>query len=399
MKTKNSPWALFVFMMISMLIIQSCASPQKMLDQGNYDELIDLATRKLAGKKNKKIAYVMALEEAFARVTQEDMARADRLRNEGRPENWSRIYDIYLGIDRRQDQIRPFLPLADREGIKADFRFVRIDGLLAEAKEKAADHHYDQAQSFIRRAQETDDQMAARQAYDELQRIERYYRTFREKDRLEALALELGRSHILITVENRAPAVLPRSLEEEIKRIGVQDLQSRWQVYYTDYRADVPFDYKVVLNLQAIDIGPSLVREREYEESKQIKDGFDYVLDEKGNVMKDTLGNDIKVDRYVQVHAWVLETHQQKAARIAGQLEFFDLRRNALLESRPLAAEAIFENYAATFRGDRRALSPETRGRIGNTPLPFPSDENMLYDAVTHLKPTMKQQIRQARMI
>ena len=142
-----------------------------------------------------------------------------------------------------------------------------------------------------------------------------------------------------------------------------------------------------------------MVREREYEESKRIKDGFEYVLDEKGNVMKDSLGNDIKVDRYVQVHAWVLETHQQKVARIVGELAFFDVRRSTLLESRPLNAEAIFENYAATFRGDRRALSPETRNRIGNVPVPFPSDENMLYDAVTYLKPAMKQQIRQARMI
>lgn len=396
MKTRRVNW---FFLVIAILALQSCASPQKMLDQGNYDELIDLATRKLAGKKNKKVEYVQALEEAFDRVTREDMARADRLRAEGQTENWARMYDIYLAIDRRQDQIRPFLPLVDEEGIKANFRFVRVDDLLTEAREKAAAHHYDLAQERLRRAQEEDDPFAARAAYDELNRIDRYFRTYREKERLQGLALELGQSHILINIENNAPAILPRALEEEIKRIGVQDIQSRWQVYHTEYREDIPFDYEVVLNLQAVDIGPSVIRERTYEESKEIKDGFEYVLDERGNVKKDSLGNDLKVDRYIQVYAQVLETHQQKITRITGQLEFHDLRRRTLLGVQPLAAEAIFENYAATFRGDRRALSKESRNRIGNTPLPFPSDETMLYDAVTQLKPVMKQEIKRTRLI
>jgi len=399
MKTQHLHWTNLLFFAAVIMAMQSCASPQKMLDRGNYDELIDLATRKLEGKKNKKAEYVMALEEAFERVTQEDMARANRLKQENRPENWDRIYDIYRSIDRRQDQVRPFLPLVDQHGIKASFRFVKVGSLLAEAKEKAAEYHYAQAQEFLRESQDNSNQFAARNAYTELERIERYYRTYREKQQMQDLALKLGRSHILLLVENNTRAIISRSLEDEIIKIGVQDMQRRWQAYYTEYREDIPFDYKVVMDLQAIDIGPSLVKEREYEESKQIKDGFDYVLDDNGNVMKDTLGNDIKVDRYTQVHAWVLETHQQKETRIAGQLQFFDLHKNRLVDSRPLAAEAIFENYAATYKGDRRALSRETKRRIGNTPIPFPTDENMLYDAVTHLKPVMKKQIERANVI
>lgn len=398
MKTKIlHPTALFSLIIV--LILQSCASPQKMLERGDYDQLIDLAARKLAGKKKKKTEYVLALEEAFDRATREDMARADRLKREGRAENWDRIYDLYRDIDRRQDQIRPLLPLADQHGIRANFRFVRVADLLTEAKEKAATYHYEAAQQYIRQAQETGDRLAAREAYAALERTERYYRNFREKERLQGLALELGRSHILIAVENNAPVVLPLALEEEIRRLSVRDLDNRWQVYYTEYRRDIPFDYKVVLNLQAIDIGPSLVRERQYEESRRVKDGWEYVLDENGNVAKDSLGNDIKEDRYVQVYAEVLETHQQKVARVAGQLEFFDLRENTLLESRPLAAETVFENYAATYRGDHRALSRESRNRIGNEPLPFPTDEGMLFDAVVLLKPAMKREIRRAGMI
>ncbi len=338
------------------------------------------------------------MEEAFARATQDDMARADRLKAENQEENWGEIVAIYKRVDRRQNQIKPLLPLVDKEGIKANFRFVRTEDLIAEAKNNAAKYHYANAQQLLRDAQ-NGEKLAAREAYSELEKVESYFRSYGNKEELKRLALKLGKSHILISVENNSQAVLPLALEEEIKRIRVSDMQRRWQEYYTNDRQDVVFDYKIVMNLQAIDIGPSLVREREYEESRQIEDGFDYVLDENGNVKKDTLGNDIKVPHYEQVYAWVLETHQQKVARIAGQLEFYDLRQNSLIESRPLAAENVFENYAATYKGDRRALSKDTKRRIGNAPLPFPTDENMLYEAVTLLKPAMKKEIDRSRRI
>ena len=38
-------------------MMASCQSTEKMLDRGNYDELIRLAQRKLSGKKNKKAKF------------------------------------------------------------------------------------------------------------------------------------------------------------------------------------------------------------------------------------------------------------------------------------------------------------------------------------------------------
>jgi hypothetical protein len=58
-----------------------------------------------------------------------------------------------------------------------------------------------------------------------------------------------------------------------------------------------------------------------------------------------------------------------------------------------LAVDAVFENYAATFMGDRRALSAESARRIGTSPLPFPADPAMLFQAAEMMKPTVKQHI------
>jgi phage major head subunit gpT-like protein len=70
-----------------------------------------------------------------------------------------------------------------------------------------------------------------------------------------------------------------------------------------------------------------------------------------------------------------------------------------VVDTRPLGAETFWENYAATFRGDERALSNDTRQRIGNRPSNFPDDAWMLLDAARRLRPNILDQLRQARLI
>lgn len=48
------------------ILLSSCASADKMLERGDYDDMINLAVNKLSGKK-KKEDYVIALEKGFER--------------------------------------------------------------------------------------------------------------------------------------------------------------------------------------------------------------------------------------------------------------------------------------------------------------------------------------------
>jgi len=386
------------FLAIISLVLASCASPMKLVETGNYDQAIELAVKKLAGKKTKKTKYVMALEDAFYKTTTRDMAFADQLKKEGRPENWQKINDIYKKIRRRQDKIKPLLPLIDKDGIKADFRFVKVEGLELESKEKAATFLYEDARRLLTLAKEGD-KMAAREAYTQLEKIKRYYTSFRDRTQLMNLAQELGTSYILFQMTNNAPVVLPLGFEREITRMSVNDLNSRWKEYHTRQQSEIEYDYKVVMNITAIQVSPGVVQERQYVDDREIEDGFDYVLDENGNVKKDTSGNDIKVPRIVVIRAEVLETYQNKAANVSGQLEYIDLRQNQIINTDRIAVEAIFENYAATFRGDDRALSKESKQRIGNRPLPFPENEDLLFTAAEELKPVIKEKIARARII
>ena len=203
----------------------------------------------------------------------------------------------------------------------------------------------------------------------------------------------------MIEVENNAQAILPRRFEQSLTRITTGELNDQWRAFYVNEQQDINFDYKVIMNITDVQVSPSIVSEKEYVNRKEIEDGFEYILDEDGNVLKDSLGNDVTVPRYATIKAIVFETYQQKAVQVAGQLEIHDIRSRNLLDAKPLAVEAVFENYAASFRGDARALTNESRRFLGNPILPFPTDEQMLFEAAQQLKPLMKEKISHARII
>jgi len=193
--------------------------------------------------------------------------------------------------------------------------------------------------------------------------------------------------------------VLPTRVLNELKHFNAKDLNDEWHEFHQAVPPGVNIDYKVVINITDAAVSPEVVKEREFEESKEIEDGFQYVLDGNGNVMKDTLGNDIKIPKKVYIKARIFETYQHKEATLSVRMDVYSTIDHDVLESKNFTADAIFDNYASTYDGDKRALTKETRKRIGNRPLPFPPDEVMLLDAVDDLKPMIKNKIARSRVI
>lgn len=380
-------------------LLTSCHTAQKYVESGDYDSAIDHCVRKLKGKSKKKLEFVQGLELAFRKAQTRDLATVEQLKKEDRPELWERIHNIHLDIRDRQNKVAPLTPLVAKNGYRAQFQFVEIAAMERQSREKAAEYLYDQSVTLLDRA-EKGDKLAARKAYDLLFDLQkRYYPNYRDKDELIAKARDLGTSYVVFEVKNQSGKVLPRVFAERLLTIDKKGLDSEWREYAFEEKPGLHYDYKAVLKVRDIDISPERAQERAYIDEKQIQDGWDYVLDKRGNVMKDTLGNDIKTPRMVFIRAEVLEIHQSKAARIAGSIEVRDSRSNALLETCEVSTEVVFENYASTFRGDERALTQDSKNRMGNRPLPFPKDEDMLVQAAERLKPEVKEELRLSRAI
>jgi len=388
----------YAILSIFLLNLIACSSPKKLTEAGRYNDAVSKAVHKLSGKRKKKAKHVEALEIAFQRATANDLEKMAFLKSANDSRNWDQIYGITQKIKRRQNLVEPLLPLIDDRGYEAYFNFVKVRGLEQEAKVKAAEHHYAEAKLKLDNAR-TGNRLAARAAYDNLQQVDRYFARYKEKDNLEREALDLGKTRVLFKMHNQSRVYLPAGFEREILRVGIEDMNSRWNEFHLKPQLGLEYDYEVKMNLMDIEVSPEYVREREYIDRKEIEDGFEYVLDDRGNVVKDSLGNDVKVPATRIIEAVIFESFQNKYAKVAGQLQIIDTRTGAFIRREPIAVNVDFENYASTFRGDRRALSSDSRNRIGNQPLPFPSDENMLLDAADLLKPVVKNKIRKREFI
>ncbi|MEL6925599.1 MAG: hypothetical protein AAFO94_16260, partial [Bacteroidota bacterium] len=309
------------------------------------------------------------------------------------PQNWEKIHHLASEIDYRQRLVEPLLPVIDKEGYQAAFKFVQTEVILAEAKKEAAFHLYQLANRQLLDA-EAGDKMAARAAYNNLEKIDRYATNYKNQNALMAKARSLGTVHVLFNMRNNSLAYLPAAFEREVTRVGVGDLQGGWVAYHTRLKEGIDMDMRIIMNITDIDVSPERVEQRAYVDSKEIEDGIEYLYDNEGNPVIDSSGTHISIAKTKLITAEVLESFQSKFAKVGGRLEFYNFKSKELLRSVPLTVETGFEHYASTFRGDRRALSNNSKLRIGNQPLPFPSDEELLIQSADRLKPIMKDKMQ-----
>lgn len=367
-----------LLLLVSLFI--GCASSQKYLEKGQYDKAVNSAVKKL--RKNPNNAdELYILKEAYTKANTFDKDRIRFLEVEGREENYLEIYNLYQRLDRRQDLIQT-LPTV----LLNEFEIVNYDDELIASKEGAAEVSYQRGLELLERG----DRESARRAYYEFDRTRSIYNNYKDVEAKLREARYMGTNQVLFVIENNSESVLPERFDEELRKIGFSDLNGDWIQYSVYENEDVDYDYFVVLNIRDIAVSPERVDRETYTDTKEIQDGTKYVLDANGNVKKDSLGNDIKVPNMITVKAEVTETRQWKEAVVGGTIDYIDLRTDQLVKTEGISVTALFEHFSAKYTGDSRALSAESRNKIGSDMVAFPSNEVMLMDAAALLKDRTK---------
>lgn len=372
--------------LLLVIFLTGCTSSEKLLNRGNYDAAIEHARNKLARKKLKE-KEITVLEQAYKKANDRDKERIEFLKKEGAAFNWEKIYDTYSNMKIRQEMIKPLLPLdMPKQKRRAVFELVNYDEEIIAAKQKAAEYLYVQASNLLAE----NNKYKARDAYYKLQSIKTYYSTYKDADQLMQKAKAIGTSHALFKMKNNTMAVLPAGFEDELTKITLSELNRDWIVYHVQEAKDVFYDYAIVVNMQQLDVTPDAVKEIYYTDSKEIVDGWQYVLDNRGNVKKDSLGNDIKIPKYKTITCNVKEVYQHKKGIVTGTIDYLDNKTGQLIKTAPLCAESIFEHRSAAAMGDINALKPENKAKLGGSPAPFPNSLDMILQAGQTLKNMVK---------
>lgn len=390
---------IILFISISCFLV-NCTSSEKALRKGNYDLAVAKAMKKLR-KNPSKENQIAVLEEAFKKLQQRDFDRITFLQKEGSPDHWDEVYVIYSNIKSRQSMIKTLMPLQvkDKKGNvirSAKLDFVDVDNELIQSKQKAAEYFYAHGVSLLQKG----GRMSAREAHADFSRVKSYYTNFKDIEEQLAKAREAGTTKVFFKMKKETPVLLPPTFEQELMKISLQDLNQNWIRYYTTDVQGTEYDYTVYVNIKIIDVLPESVKDIYYSESKQIQDGWEYVLDSKGNVKKDSLGNDMKKQKYKTITCNVVESHMKKMAHIGGSLDYINNRSNQLYKTDNIASDSFFEDGMVTvLSGDVSALKPETKAKIGRRPMPFPNDFDMLLQAGATLKGMVKNILYENRCI
>jgi hypothetical protein len=387
---------LFLFLC---LITISCAKrqTQDLLRSGNYDEAISLAVEGLKSNKDKKgkQEFIYFLEEAFAKAKERDLREIQLLSKESNPANFEAIYNKYVRLNNRQELIRPLLPLKlIKERRQAIFPFGDYSDEIISSKSALAKHLYENAKQLVA----SGDKVQARKAFDDLQYLESISPGYKDAAKIRDEARYRGTDFVSVFSKNETQIIIPARLEADLLDFSTFGLNDKWTVYHSNRVKDIQYDYGIVLNFRDIKISPEQVREKEFTVSREISVGKIKLLDRNGQVVNDSLGKPIMVDKIKTVTATVLETRQFKACNVTAKVDYIDFRSNQLMDSHPLVSEFVFENIFSRYKGDKRAIEENYLIFLNRGPVPFPSNEQMVADAGTDIKAKLKAIISRNRI-
>ncbi|MFH6936438.1 hypothetical protein [Flavobacterium sp. FlaQc-30] len=376
---------------IFFLILSSCGvkTTQALISDGNYDGAIDRAVEALRTKKDSKGKqdYVYLLEEAFAKAKERDLRDLDLMIKEATPTNAERVYNTYLQLNNRQEKIRPLLPLPLlKQGKNASFTFDNYSNQIISSKIALTRYLYENALTLLK----SNNKLDYRKAYDDLTYLENISPNYKNAKKLMEDALFKGTDFVDVYAKNQTNMVIPKMLQDDLLDFKTYGLNDKWTVYHSARQKNVTYDYSLIINFRQINISPEQMKEKEFIKERQIKDGMKTLLDSRGRPVKDSLGKEIKVDNYRMLRANVYEFRQFKSCQVTAVVDYVDVRTNQLLQSFPVTSEYFFENIYSTYKGDRNACDDNYISYFTKRAVPFPNNEQMVYDTGEDLKAKIK---------
>lgn len=386
-----------ITLILALLIaFTSCAlkHTQKLVHSGDYDNAISIAVSSLASNKDKKSKqeYVSLLEEAFAKAKERDVNAIQLLEKEGNPAKIERIYQLYLNLNNRQEKIKPLLPLQiinkNREAI---FQLDNYNNKLIETKNALSNYLYTNAKIALG----SNNKMNIRKAFDDLNYINQINPNYKDVYELLKEAKFKGSDFVLVSTKNETNMIIPVRLQNDLLDFNTYGLNDKWTVYHNAEQDGIRYDFGIKIRFRELLISPEQMKEKEFIKERRIKDGQKKLIDANGKEVLDEKGKVVFVDNLRDVTVKINEYKQFKSCQIEAKVDYINWNTNQLLQSFPIRSEFIFEHVYANYKGDRKAADDSYFSNFDKRAIPFPTNEQMIYDTGEDLKNKLKEIINQ----
>lgn len=380
-----------ITILIISLLVSNCAvkHTQKLVHSGDYDNAISIAVSSLASNKDKKSKqeYVLLLEEAFAKAKERDLNSISLLEKEANPTQIERLYEMYVGLNNRQEKIKPLLPLQIiNQNREAVFQFDNYNEKLVGTKNALSNYLLDNAKALLKKNNKKD----YRKAFDDLSYLNRINPNFKEVNELLNEAKFKGSDYVVVSTKNETNMIIPARLQNDLLDFNTYGLNDKWTVYHNLEQKGITYDYGISIRFRDVIISPEQIKEREFIKERRIKDGQKKLIDANGKEVIDEKGKVVFVDNLKDITVRINEFRQFKSCQIEAKVEYSNWKTNELLQSFPLRSEFIFEHVYANYKGDRRAAEDNYYSVFDKRSVPFPTNEQMIYDTGEDLKQKLK---------
>ena len=360
----------FLSALILAVLWMSCAGPEKLMDQGRYEEALELLMHKLDHGKisGEKVVW---LQEAYDREEARWKNRFQLLLS--RPAESQQLdnalRDAEALIEREQD-----LTYLRRRINSAGFNLqvtpvdtmVRIHDQLFDLLLHA---YAAETEPLVERA-ENGDKWAAREAFALYQQWNKWEPANTTVSNALEVTRDLGTEHILfLAVDQRQEAwpAMPFNLTPQPEAFSL----SEWQImHFQDDRQ--PVDYVLYFDIRDWHLGPERVTEQLRREQQRVIDGYRVRRDTLGNMVKDSLGQPVKDPVWTTAHAEVIRVTKSKESALLGSLELRDERTGQIVWQQPVELYDHFINEFVRIHGDQRAVKGYQKDLSRQSELPFP---------------------------
>ena len=358
------------FLIFFSVFFNSCQSIKKSFEHRDYDKVIDQFL-KADNFDDKELSM---FEKSYNAVLERDKEKIGILKNLNNGDRWEEIFDLYTIINTRQNNVLRLLPLHYTNGDQADIKTFNFSSVLEESRQNAAQFYYEQGIKLLNSGVKS----SIRQSLDYFTASKKFYINFKDVNELIEQALLKGKNYVLLIVEKNPSLLLPPAFEQSILDNVKLTQKDDWVNIDYKEKQNITYDYVVKLNLYNIVVSPDALKEIYTTEEKTIEDGWQYVLDSKGNVKKDSLGNDIKMTKYTKIFCQVKETRMNKSAQIFGDATIYEAFTKDYIKNSKCTGNALFDYSYFQVNGNRNALSQATLQKLNNVPVNFPNTFEMV---------------------
>lgn len=381
-------------------LLSSCAlkTAKQNLSSGDYDAVITTSVEKLIKNKTKKKnqEYILLAEDAFAKAKDRDLRQIDFLMKDANPRNLEQVYNTFINLNRRQEKLRPLLPLKiTSENRNANFVFEDYSEQMINSKNALVKYLYDNSKGLLG----TNSKVNFRRAYDDLMYINQLQANYKDVNKLIIDAKNKGMDYVEVYSNNQTNKIIPKDLLYALLDFDTYGLNEKWITYHNIREKNIQYNYAIDINFREINISPEQIKEKEFVLEKEIIDGKIAKVNSRGIVEKDSLGRTIYVDNIKLVKARVNEFLQSKSVQVIAKIDYVDLKTNKIIQTFPIQSEFIFQHIYARYRGDIRAVDVNYQVNFKNRPVPFPTNEQMVFDTGEDLKNKVKSIIQNNKIV